>query len=134
MRAFLIRFVRIYATMVAVLVVGASSAVGTYLLVHRDRLFPKAYTVVVYGRDTCSITTAMRSFLQQKNVPFVYASVDNPFVDQEMWYFHDKIAPGLANPNHAEFPLVRINGNVLESPQEEVVLSLYQRAKDKISQ
>lgn len=120
-----------YLKYMAVVTVFFTSMIGSYLFMHRDRLFPSLSTVVVYGTNNCGITRSMRAFLQKNNVPYVYANVENTFLDEEMWFFLKKIAASDPDPKYAYFPVVRVNDQILERPEEETVVSLYKDAKVK---
>ncbi|MFA5941638.1 MAG: glutaredoxin domain-containing protein [Sinimarinibacterium sp.] len=127
LRRFLLRFVAIYAG----LVLALALAVASYVVAHRDRIFPEPGTVVVYGRDSCGITTYMRTTLAERNVPFTYVNVDDGFLeDQEMLHAVTYVTHPDSDPSYVHFPVVRVAGQLLERPSSNDVLRLYQTARD----
>jgi glutaredoxin len=126
------RFLIQYLKYLAVTTVFFTSMIGSYLLIHHKRIFPSLSTVVVYGRNSCGITQSMRAFLKQNNVSYIYANIDNSFIDKEMWFYLHKVAASDPDPGYAYFPVVRVNGQTLERPEEDTVLNLYKEAKTKL--
>lgn len=127
-RRFSVRFVKAYLAITIVWLGLAAIYVGW----HRDRIFPAPDIVIIYGRDTCSITTEMRSFLTQAKVPFQYVNVDDGWLqDQEMQLLVQKIPHQELSPGDIHFPIVRIAGQLFETPDHERVLSLYKSASVK---
>jgi glutaredoxin len=95
---------------------------GAYVAMNSQRIFPAAQTVVIYGRDTCGFTSAMRERLTDEHIPFIYANIDNSFVNEEMWH-HLKKNAAAGQPLHtAHLPVVLINHQVLERPEETEVI------------
>ncbi len=125
------RFLIQYLKSLAVIIVFFTAMIGTYFLIHHERIFPSLSTLVVYGRNSCGITQSMRSFLEQHHVPYIYANIDNPLLNKEMWFRLHQVAASDPDPGYAYFPVIRINGETLERPDEETVLSLYQQANTK---
>lgn len=116
-------FLHQYLKSLAVVSVFFIAMISTYLLIHRERIFPDENTVVVYGRDSCGFTQSMRTFLERRNISYIYANIDNPIIDREMWFHLHQIAASDLSPGYAHFPVVRVNGETLEQPHEEVVLT-----------
>jgi glutaredoxin len=124
-RRFVLRFLKIYA---GLLLVGFG-ATALYLAWHRDRIFPALDTVVIYGRDTCGVTTDMRTTLTEAKVPFKYVNVDDGYLqDQEMQYLVQVIPHQKPQSGYIQFPVVRVAGQLFERPDHERVLSLYKSA------
>lgn len=125
---FLGRFIKLYVRFVIAAGVLIVSFVGTYVAMNAQRIFPAADKVVVYGRDSCGFTAAMRSDLQAQGIPFVYANIDKPFISEEMWHHLHKISASDPTPRLAELPVVLINHQVLERPDAAFVIAERERA------
>lgn len=91
------------------------AVVGGYGFVHRDRLFPEHHTVVVYGRESCSITRSVREGLHERNIPYLFADIDIPAIDDELRY---KLGPRFKEPTYT-LPVVHVAGQVLLTPSAE---------------
>lgn len=92
-----------------------------------NRLYPARDSIVIYGRDTCGFTTAMRDQLTNQSIPFVYADIDKLFVSEEMWHHLQKVSDDGAL-HTAHLPVVLINGHIFQRPEIELVLSELQTA------
>jgi hypothetical protein len=122
----LMKIVRAIAQAYLVVFCGFAAFFATYLALHRDRIFPNPKVAVVYGRDRCGFTAAMKEYLAKERIPFVYGNIDGGFLlDQEMWHaLHGNTAPD-TDPNYASLPVVRIGGRVLERPEPSTVSDIY---------
>ena len=125
MRLALIRLLRIAALSLAAVLVLLLAAATTYGYQHRDRLFPRADVIVVYGRETCGITRRVRDGLASRGIPYVFADVDVPAIDDEMWF---KLGPAFREPT-ITFPVVHVGGRILLTPSAEQVAAQWQAAR-----
>jgi glutaredoxin len=71
--------------------------------------------VIVYGRDSCSFTTSLKSQLDSEGINYTYQNIDNEDSSDEMWekviktsWYLDGESVGL--------PVVDVNGTVLTRP------------------
>ncbi|HEY0683484.1 MAG TPA: hypothetical protein VGD45_14210 [Steroidobacter sp.] len=112
----------------------ATSMAGTHLFLNRDTIFPDAETVVVYGRDSCSITALMIADLERSGVPYLYRNVDRFLVSHEMWYHLDRSKAPDDDATLAEFPVVVVNGHTLERAIQQQVIALYRQANVAIDE
>lgn len=78
--------------------------------------------VVVYGRNSCGVTSAMRKALTQQGVPFEYRIVDQPVVADEL-HAHMK-QQGLSTRRY-NLPVVEVNGELSIRPDAAAVVSDY---------
>lgn len=111
--------------MAALLFVGLGGYVGWNSL--HAKLFPLAPLyqepyVVVYGRDECGFTSAMRLGLQQKGVPFTYKIIDQGPVQQELY---PRMKYQGISPHHFDLPVVDINSEIMVRPSIEMVVAKY---------
>lgn len=121
----LIRLLRVAALSLAAVLVLLLAAATTYGYQHRDRLFPRSDSIVVYGRETCAITRRVRDGLATRGIPYVFADVDVPAIDDEMWF---KLGPDFREPS-ITFPVVHVGGGVLLTPSAEQVAAQWQAAR-----
>jgi hypothetical protein len=119
---FLGRFIRLYVRTCIAVVVLMASFIATYLSVHAQRIFPAAESVVIYGRDSCGFTSAMRADLDDRAIPYIYANIDSSFVNEEMWHHLAKGAKAGDEPHTAHLPVVLVNDQVLERPDSAFVI------------
>jgi glutaredoxin len=119
---FLGRFIKLYVRACIAIVVLMASFIGTYLAVHAQRIFPAAESVVIYGRDSCGFTAAMRADLDERAIPYIYADIDNSLVREEMWHHLARIGKPGDIPHTAHLPVVLINHQVLERPDSAFVI------------
>lgn len=121
MRTFAIRYLKILAVMSVFLV----SLTGTYVAMNHKRIFPPIDQIVVYGRDSCGITSDLRQYLDEQTVPYIYANLDKPLMSYE---FAAQLT--LSEARAVSLPVVLVGGQVLERPAHEVVLALQKNAKE----
>jgi glutaredoxin len=114
-----------YIKIVALMSILMVSFLGTYIGINHDRLFPRQDQVVIYGRDSCRVTSALRQYLDERTVPYIYANIDKPLMKLE---FEAQL--NLSEERAVPLPVVLVGGRTLESPDQEAVLSLWQQAKD----
>jgi glutaredoxin len=112
------------ATLLALLVILPTLA-GLYCFANRDRIFPARNTVVVYGRETCGITSRVRSQLEARGVPYVFADIDIRAVDDELDF---KLGPDFNEPT-ITLPVVHVAGKLLLTPTVDQVLQELSQAK-----
>jgi hypothetical protein len=124
-RLALIRLLRIAALSLAAVLVLLLAAATTYGYLHRDHLFPRADVIVVYGRETCGITRRVRDGLASRGIPYVFADVDVPAIDDEMWF---KLGPAFREPT-ITFPVVHVGGRILLTPSAEQVATRWQAVR-----
>lgn len=78
--------------------------------------------VVVYGRDTCGITTRTLSALDRAGVPYEYKRVDAPAVRDEL--IPRMQAAGLDTRRYG-LPVVDVNAEMIIRPKPDVVAAKY---------
>jgi glutaredoxin len=118
---FLSRFIKIYVSLCTAVVVLGACFFGTYVVMNASRIFPARESIVIYGRDSCGFTSAMRESLTEQRIPFVYGDIDEAFISEEMWHhLRRNTEDGALHTAH--LPIVLINDQVLERPEAEVVL------------
>ncbi|MCX5864005.1 MAG: hypothetical protein NTW42_02900 [Deltaproteobacteria bacterium] len=108
------------------------SSVSTYSFINRDRLFPLKNKVIIYGREKCGITLEVRGELEKRNIEYIFANVDIPLIDSEMWY---KLGPRFEKKT-VIFPVVHIAEKMLLTPtadQIEKEKIQYEEVTDKIN-
>ena len=77
--------------------------------------------VIVYGRDSCGITTATKSALENESIAYVYKNVDITKNAIEMW---DKVkATSWYQGGSVKLPVVDVKGTVMERPSIEDIKS-----------
>lgn len=74
--------------------------------------------VVVYGRDSCSITRSMREALTEQGTPFRYKAVDDPVVADEL---HKRMQSQGLNTRRYLLPVVDVNGQLAIRPKKQWV-------------
>ena len=121
----LIRLLRVAALSLAAVLVLLLVAATTYGYQYRDRLFPRSDSIVVYGRETCAITQRVRDGLATRGIPYVFADVDVPAIDDEMWF---KLGPDFREPT-ITFPVVHVGGRMLLTPTVEQVAAQWQAGR-----
>jgi hypothetical protein len=112
MRKNSIRPVVILRVVLLSVVVMVSTLLSAYCYQHRDRIFPQRGTVVVYGREKCSITQMVREDLSQSGIPYVFADVNIRAIRDEL---HFKLGPDFNEP-HYTYPVVHVGGKILLTP------------------
>lgn len=112
------------ATLLALLVILPTLA-GLYCFANRDRIFPARNTVVVYGRETCAITRSVRSQLEAKGVPYIFADIDIRAIDDELSF---KLGPEFNEPT-ITLPVVHVAGKLLLTPTADQVLQELSQAR-----
>lgn len=90
---------------------------GGYCFANRDRLFPPMNSVVVYGRETCGITKQVRSGLEAKHIPYLFADIDVSAIKDELNY---KLGPNFKEPSYT-LPVVHVGGALLLTPTADQV-------------
>ena len=74
-------------------------------------------SVIVYGRPTCSLTTAFRGELEAHGIAYRFVNVDESDENNgEMWETVEKAHPGV---RRFQFPVVHVGTAVLLSPSFE---------------
>ena len=121
----LIRLLRVAALSLAAVLVLLLVAATTYGYQYRDRLFPRSDSIVVYGRETCAITQRVRDGLATRGIPYVFADVDVPAIDDEMWF---KLGPDFREPT-ITFPVVHVGGRMLLTPTTDQVAAQWQAGR-----
>ncbi|WP_374257280.1 glutaredoxin family protein [Aquabacterium sp.] len=118
------RWRAILSATILTLIVLIPSVVGVYGFAYRDRLFPVMSTVVVYGRETCGITKIVRSGLDAKHIPYVFADIDIRAIKDELNY---KLGPRFNEPSYT-LPVVHVGGKLLLTPTSDEVEQAAQEA------
>lgn len=90
---------------------------GAYCFANRDRLFPPMNSVVVYGREACGITRIVRSGLEAKKIPYVFADIDVSAIKDEL---NHKLGPHFKEPSYT-LPVVHVGGALLLTPTADQV-------------
>jgi len=70
--------------------------------------------VIVYGRDTCGITTATRSTLDDEQIRYEYKDLENGKNEIEMW--KKVFATSWFQGDSVGLPVVDVKGTVMERP------------------
>ncbi len=78
---------------------------------------PPPPQVIVYGRDTCGITTATRSALDDEKIRHIYKDVDVTQNGVEMW--KKVYAASWYQGGSVGLPVVDVKGDVWERPSIE---------------
>ena len=80
--------------------------------------------VIVYGRDSCGITTVTKSELDNEEIPYAYKDIDITENTIEMW---NKVrATSWYQGGGVGLPVVDVRGTVMERPSiEEIKSALY---------
>ena len=78
--------------------------------------------VVVYGRDSCSVTRGMREDLTAHGTPFLYEVVDEPAVANEL---HARMQAQGLNIRRYNLPVVDVNGVLSVRPASVQVTALF---------
>lgn len=81
-------------------------------------LYEKPY-VIVYGRDTCGLTRALRGELVAQNVPHVYKVIDEPSVMNELY---PRMTRSGLDIRSFLLPVVDVNARLFISPSSSSVL------------
>lgn len=82
----------------------------------------QAYTILVYGRDSCGYTLAMRNFLDDNKYRYSYYDVMKDDAKlEEMWNKVDKVCPTCRNQGSVQLPVVDVSGSIFIRPTEEQV-------------
>ena len=129
MKNWLATFLKRYLKALLLILTFLCAMTVTYVAANHQRLFPDDSTIVIYGRDSCGSTQDMKAFLDALHIPYIYANIDKPLLDEEMWHFLHQIPHMDTNPGYAYFPVVRVNGSIMENPHEDMVLKLYREAQ-----
>ncbi len=122
LRTFSIRYIKT----VAVLGVFLVAFGGAYLAMNHKRIFPADDEIVIYGRDSCAITTGMREFLAERNIAYTYGDIDKPLLSQEL-----AAQLKLTSARPVKLPVILVAGRVIERPEKEVVIRLRDEAISK---
>lgn len=75
--------------------------------------------VAVYGRDSCSITQQVRSYLQKNGIEYSYLSVDDQEVANEL---HQQMKEQGLSTRHYNLPVVNFSGDLSVRPSKETIL------------
>lgn len=78
--------------------------------------------LIVYGRNSCGLTTQMRKSLAQRGITFEYRIVDNAAVADEL-HSHME-SQGMATQRY-NLPVVEIHGNLYQRPTPGGVINDY---------
>lgn len=73
--------------------------------------------VVVYGRESCGITRMVRSGLEAKGIPYVFADINIQAIDDELDY---KLGPRFKEARFT-LPVVHVRGKLLLTPTADQV-------------
>jgi hypothetical protein len=94
-------------------------------LVHGDPepLHESSY-VVVYGRDTCGVTSRMLADLDRSGIPYEYKRVDEPQVANEL---HPRMEAAGLNIRRYGLPVVDVNAEMIIRPNPNTVAEKYQQ-------
>lgn len=84
-------------------------------------LYQKPY-IIVYGRDSCGFTKAMRDNLTERKIPFVYKTVDDDASGDELLARMN--SAGMQTDNF-DLPVVDVNAELLVRPAADVVVRKY---------
>ncbi len=99
------------------LVVLIPTLFSVYCYVNRDRLFPTGETIVVYGRETCGFTLAVRRGLAAQGIPYIFADINISAISDELNY---KLGPKFKEPRYT-LPVVHIGNKLMLTPTAEQV-------------
>lgn len=117
------RIAVLYIKLIALATVLLLSFSGAYIAINHNRIFPNQDQIVIYGRDTCVLTSALRESLDAKSVPYIYANIAQPLTKLE---FEAQL--NLAEERTVTLPVVLVGGRTLESPNHEAVFLFWQEA------
>lgn len=82
-----------------------------------EPLYDEPY-VVVYGRDSCGLTQAMRQALRSAGVPFDYQVIDAPETEALV---HERMQQSGLSTRSYRLPVVDVSGTLRVSPRPEEV-------------
>ncbi|EAT13662.1 hypothetical protein HF888_09505 [Bermanella marisrubri] len=75
--------------------------------------------VAVYGRDSCSITQQVKSYLQQNGIDYVYLNVDDRQVADEL---HKQMKEQGLSTRRYSLPVVNFSGELSVQPNKQMIL------------
>ncbi len=86
-------------------------------------VYSASSSVIVYGRDTCSLTTSLKSQLDAEGIDYTYKNIDESDAYSEMW---EKVqaASWYTAGSSVGLPIVDANGTVLERPSVDDIKAL----------
>ena len=123
MRRLVLRLVQAFALLMVFLLAYA----GAWSFRHREQLFAPPHTLVVFGTERCSITTAMRRGLEAEGIPFVFANIDDTSNYAQMLVRTGKHR-NLQPSGSVKLPVVSLDGVTHERPALEEVVARYRSA------
>lgn len=85
------------------------------------RLYDTPY-VVVYGRNSCSITKSTMKQLTKLGIPFEYEIIDEPEVAD---FIHDRMTASGISIRRYNLPVVDVNGEIFIRPRIPEIQSAY---------
>jgi hypothetical protein len=114
---------------IGVIMVAAACMLGIVALASSLRQVPETGPlqetpyVIVYGRQSCSVTRQTIDGLERAGIPYTFKSVDEGDVVQEL---HPRMrAADLLGDNGYDLPVVDVSGTLMIRPSLSTVLSLY---------
>lgn len=83
---------------------------------------PASPYVIVYGRDTCSITRSMRKDLESRGIEYNYRKIDDAAVADNL---HRKMESLGISTRQYNLPVVEVNARILIRPDVSVVMDAF---------
>jgi hypothetical protein len=78
--------------------------------------------IIVYGRDSCGWTQKYRKDFENMNIHYVYKSVDNKNVGDELYPRMKKAGLDVSSIN---LPVIDVNAHILIRPEMKKILDIY---------
>jgi hypothetical protein len=97
--------------------------VGALVNGNPEPLHESSY-VVVYGRDTCGVTSRMLADLNRSGIPYEYKRVDEPQVADEL---HPRMEAAGLDVRRYGLPVVDVNAEMIIRPDPNTVAQKYQQ-------
>jgi hypothetical protein len=88
-----------------------------------EPLYDRSY-IVVYGRDSCGWTQKYRKELGDMNIFYIYKSVDDKNVADEL---HQRMEKAGLDTSYYNLPVIDVNANILIRPEMKKVLDAYKQ-------
>lgn len=84
-------------------------------------LYDHAY-VIVYGRDSCGITSRTKKQLDKEGISYIYKSVDDR---QEADFLHRRMKDAGLETRRYNLPVVDVNGDLAIRPDKQWIVNGY---------
>ena len=82
--------------------------------------------IIVYGRDTCPYTSAMRKTLARAEVPFHYEIIDDEPARSQI---HERMRAVKIDTSYYELPVVDVSAKILVHPEPASVLEAFRASR-----